>query len=438
MNRLLKKKMIPRVKDFGNTMSRGMLLLMLLLVWGVNVVNGEVGDTFVYLSNTYKITSEDALTCTLTKGNVTDTDPFVVPDNAYNSGTAYEVTKIADNACNSYKGTKIIIGNNVETIGEKAFEHFGEHSAVTLILGTSIRTISNKAFEHLGEQVSGCKVFITDTRKPSNQTLQGQSFEHVKNTTFYVKTEELYNIYYKTNGWRQFDADFNNDGNSYSYPFPYDYIVSKGWKTFIGPEDMSEYYIESIFGKGTKVAYLKEARWLSDINTYHLIFAETNKIEANTPYFINPTTDFEYFSDKTFVEGDMNRTTVKVEYKDGYYANMIGVTDSYGLYPNEFYFRNTGNGMYFYVVGENSDKILANAGKCYFKITQSDKWYDQAVLAKVAMSMDFDDSPTGITDTEVKTQAAKGIYDIHGIYRGNNLQNLPKGLYIVNGKKIIK
>ncbi len=448
MKRSVKKKMIPLAKGFWNIAVRDLLLLLLLLVCGVNEVsgaNGAVGGTFEYQGNTYEITDLNATGsipyCTLKSSKVSNDEPLIVPDYAYNSETEklYMVTAIAANSCDSYRGSKVVIGNNVKTIGEKAFEHFGEHESSTLILGKNVRTIEDKAFEHFGEHKSGSKVFITSRSMPKNMSLRPKSFEHVENTTFYLANEYLYNKYKANNDWRVFDADNNNKGNSYSYPYPYEYDFNKGWKTFIGPEDMENYYIESIFGHGTKVAYLKEAQWISAENTYNLTFAETTAIKANTPYFINPTNDnIVYFSEAKCVVNDNNCTSVAVEGKDGYYAKMIGNAsdeDSY-LKKNEFYFRNY-QGLHFYVAGEDS-KNFVSPGKCHFRITEGTN-DDTPVLAKVAMFMDFDDdTPTGITEVETSIKSPKGIYDIHGMYRGNNLQSLPKGLYIVNGKKIIK
>lgn len=432
MERLVTKKMIP-VKDFWNIASRGLLMLLLLFVCGVNAANAE--DTFKYLNNTYKITSADA--CEMTATSVSNSDPLIVPDEAYDTSTqkSYKVTSIKDNACNSYKGSKVVIGDNVQTIGNKAFEHFGEHDDITLILGKGIKNLDSKSFEHLGEH-KGCKVFCT-SEYPSN--LGTQAFEHVKKTVFYVLNERVYNKYMANTEWAKFDASKNSEGNSYKYPFPYDYELKDKWMTFVGPEDMNASYIESVFGKGTMVAYLKSASWDASQNQYNLVFAETTTIKANTPYFIKPTRkETSYYTEESCKVSDVNCTKVSVEGKTDYYANMIGnVSDEvYYLKPKEFYFRNKEYGIYFYIATEDQ-KSFVNPYKCYFRITKSES--SEPVLAKVAMFMDFDDdTPTGITEVEASAKSPKGIYDIHGMYRGNSLQNLPKGLYIVNGKKIIK
>lgn len=429
MKRLVTKKMIP-VKDFWNIASRGLLMLLLLFVCGVNGANAA--STFTYLNNTYGITSEYA--CEMTATSASDSDPLIVPDEAYNTSTqkSYKVTAIANNACNNYKGLKVVIGDNVQTIGDKAFEHFGEHENTILILGKGITFLDGKSFEHLGEH-KGCKVFCTSEYPPNTKT---QSFEHVQNTVFYVLNELVYDRYKVAANWSDFDG---KKGNSYKYPFPYDYELKDKWMTFVGPEDMDACYIESVFGKGTMVAYLKSASWDASQNQYNLEFAETTTIKANTPYFIKPTRkETSYYTEESCKVSDVNCTKVSVKDKTGYYANMIGNVSeqAYYLKPKEFYFRNKDKGTYFYIATEDQNSFV-NPYKCYFRITKSES--SEPVLAKVAMFMDFDDdTPTGITEVEASAKSPKGIYDIHGMYRGNSLQNLPKGLYIVNGKKIIK
>lgn len=429
MKRLVTKKMIP-VKDFWNIASRGLLMLLLLFVCGVNAANAA--DTFKYLNNEYKITSDDA--CEMTSSSASNSDPIIVPDEAYDTSTqkSYKVTSIANNACKSYTGTKVVIGDNVQTIGNKAFEHFGEHDDITLILGKGIKALDGKSFEHLGEH-KGCKVFCTSKFPP---TIVKESFEHVKNTVFYVLNESVYDKYKAAENWCDFDG---KKGNSYKYPFPYNYELDKKWMTFVGPEDMDASYIESVFGHDTKVAYLRSASWDASQNQYNLVFDETTTIKANTPYFIKPTRkETSYYTEESCKAGDVNCTKVSVEGKSDYYANMIGNVSeqAYYLAINEFYFRNMEYGTYFYIAKEEK-KNFVNPYKCYFRITKSES--SDPVLAKVAMFMDFDDdTPTGITEVEASAKLPKGIYDIHGMYRGNSLQNLPKGLYIVNGKKIIK
>lgn len=50
-----------------------------------------------------------------------------------------------------------------------------------------------------------------------------------------------------------------------------------------------------------------------------------------------------------------------------------------------------------------------------------------------------DDTPTGITEVETAGEVRENrVYTISGQYVGTSLDNLQKGIYIVNGKKVIK
>ena len=50
---------------------------------------------------------------------------------------------------------------------------------------------------------------------------------------------------------------------------------------------------------------------------------------------------------------------------------------------------------------------------------------------------DEEDEPTGIkdVDVDVKNSADGKVFSLNGQYVGTSLDNLPKGIYLVNGKK---
>ncbi len=58
------------------------------------------------------------------------------------------------------------------------------------------------------------------------------------------------------------------------------------------------------------------------------------------------------------------------------------------------------------------------------------------------LSFDFslDNDPSGISGITVDDQAdgERGIYSIDGRYMGNDANALQKGIYIINGKKVVK
>ena len=70
-------------------------------------------------------------------------------------------------------------------------------------------------------------------------------------------------------------------------------------------------------------------------------------------------------------------------------------------------------------------------------LTLEDNTTITAPMDGVAVSLDY----RGVTDGIVRPAAgprAAGVYTISGQYVGTSLDNLQKGIYIVNGKKVIK
>lgn len=90
-----------------------------------------------------------------------------------------------------------------------------------------------------------------------------------------------------------------------------------------------------------------------------------------------------------------------------------------------------------------------NAGKFTFLKPQTEAVYavlTTPVFPKFTGMYEFRTSeitvtgtPTGIQQVEAAASSAvQPIYDLNGRYVGNNLSALPKGVYVVNGKKVVK
>ena len=67
----------------------------------------------------------------------------------------------------------------------------------------------------------------------------------------------------------------------------------------------------------------------------------------------------------------------------------------------------------------------------HFSDDSSDKW-DMAAEVKIAF-----DLSTAIEYLGVETVKDAKVYNLRGQYLGDNLQDLPAGVYIQNGKKVI-
>lgn len=352
---------------------------------------------------------------------------------------------LAEKSFPEFRGDYISIGNYVSTLNDSIFPNFGEGGKpVTLVLGEGVRNME-KAFQHVGEDTIGSSVICLGDTLP---TIDSLTFKNAKNTTFYVKDEEAYKKYKADDSWRRFDSSNNQNGNKYAWPIPFYYETNtpNKWQTIIFPNDLTIGDVTNIFGERTRVAELDSASWNASTSTYNLTFRQkidlTNMnldivlIKANTPYFIWPQNpDAHYASVNTLSAGSATYDKgIEVTGATGKIAHMVGnVTGkNYTLAEKEFYFRNGDDGKaYFY---ESNGASFVKPAKCYFKITDKDG--NNVVHAKIAVSLD--DTVTGISETTVQRVQKKGIYTIDGLYRGNDFNSLPKGLYIVNGKKVIK
>ena len=409
------------------------VLLIALLVCGATA-HAAKGKSFNYLGYTYTVNA-DGKTVTLTKGNSpSNSSDVIVPNYAYDSSTdtKYAVTIIGENTFNAYRGMKVVIGDNVQKIMNKAFEHFGEQQQqVVLILGKGITTLDKKAFEHVGE--NGYANIICKRTTPP--TIDEKSFEQAKKSTFFVADEATYDKYRKADIWSTYDGKATE--NHFAYPIPGYYEIEGGkWKTIVLPEELDADKIRTYFGEDTQVAILESAKYDESSATYHLEFVKASSMEANKPYFIKVgDINASYATEVALDQGASSLDFHVTVMGEGKEAHMVGVCSKYELSKNEFYFRNQGDKMYFYR-SDGGGKDFVNKGKCYFKITKSGD--TQPLMAKFAVNFD-ESSTTGITTVENHADRKRtAIYGIDGQYLGSDLNMLGKGLYIVNGKKIVK
>jgi formylmethanofuran dehydrogenase subunit D len=127
-------------------------------------------------------------------------------------------------------------------------------------------------------------------------------------------------------------------------------------------------------------------------------------------------TQKEYLEIKNVVNYDSNKMRV-LGVKDGKLA-LIDATD------NQL------------VVTDQGRYLPAN--KAYFPITAT----VASATANGIILLDSETYETGINNikTDEFNEKKRGVYTLSGIKasENNNLENLPKGIYIINGKKIVK
>lgn len=94
------------------------LIALVLLATSISVYS----KTFNYNGYQYTVNA-DGKTVTLSAKSDEETGTVIIPDYVYDENdNCYAVTAVATNAFRKFSGSKIVIGDNVTTIGEKAFQ----------------------------------------------------------------------------------------------------------------------------------------------------------------------------------------------------------------------------------------------------------------------------------------------------------------------------
>lgn len=244
-------------------------------------------------------------------------------------------------------------------------------------------------------------------------------------------------------------------------------FTANKWVTAIFPNGVPANEVTSVFGSGTRVAIPSGIPTTSNKNgvimysvSFQLIDWSTNGVPEDTPVMFCPTKDatytmitFENMADDNF-KLDMTKEHVKnpLTADDGATISMKGKYVPYEMHPWDFYFMykdktvdEDGNATYtnpnerakFYRVKEST---TIGSTRCYWTINNASGVKTSGGMApgggNSKENIFFDDYTTGIN--EVNQQIIiEGIYDLNGRKLDFNSSDLPSGMYIKNGKKVI-
>ena len=219
---------------------------------------------------------------------------------------------------------------------------------------------------------------------------------------------------------------------------------AKGWNSIILPVDMTAAQVVEAFGENTQLAEFRalEDNWIKFSTV--VVAADGVVLKKNTPYIIypaqEPLNNYSYKSDggvTEILDGpvyvadgiDYVDQTSKLEHT----VNGIGMTYT-GSYSNsnkvskDSYMFSKGN-----LVHTNKEHTV-KAYRCWLK--------EDVSSGKMLMfSLDGNglDGTTGIHVIEENKQNTNtGIYNLGGVRMNtNNIDKLPKGVYVVNNKVVV-
>lgn len=218
----------------------------------------------------------------------------------------------------------------------------------------------------------------------------------------------------------------------------------KGWNSIILPVDMTAAQVVEAFGENTQLAELRalEDNWI-EFSTVN-VAADGVVLHKNTPYIIYPTKEplgnYSYTIDGV----------TKILYGNVYVANGINYEDQTSNLTHTV----NGGGMTYTGSYSNSNKVskdsymfskgdlvhtskdhTVKAYRCWLK--------EDAHSGKMLMFSLDGNGIDGTTDIHVieenKQNTNTGIYNLGGVRMNtNNVDKLPKGVYVVNNKVVVK
>lgn len=197
------------------------------------------------------------------------------------------------------------------------------------------------------------------------------------------------------------------------------FVADDTWYTICLPFNVAQKQLVEVFG-GENV----ELRTFDHMEGMVMYFKPVDDLAAGVPYLIKPNKNLDNLLFEN-VKIDMAAHPDLQVGADGYF--MKGTYQVTELNPdgtNLF----LGDNNTFFRPSENDHKMKGT--RVYFIIPRK-------AVGKV-LSYDTETIVDGIVDVEVNSQSnSQKVYNINGVYVGDNLRNLTPGVYIVDGKKVV-
>lgn len=200
-------------------------------------------------------------------------------------------------------------------------------------------------------------------------------------------------------------------------------FVAGTWNTVCLPFSLTSDQATQLFGSGYKLAQF------TSVSGTTMRFTTAGTFEAGVPYLVKPTIDVNTANPVVLVDVNITaKTAQKVTHKsdNGEYYSFVG-----NFTQKTFNGDNECNTSRFVATGNELkkpiDNTTLNSLRCYFTVSAT----------APARSLTFDIDEEGGT-TSINTVQGSGVM-VNGYYNlaGQRVAQPTKGLYIVNGKKVV-
>lgn len=195
-------------------------------------------------------------------------------------------------------------------------------------------------------------------------------------------------------------------------------LKAGAWNTICLPFDVTAEQIKNILkAEGMVREYADD-----DATAQTITFKKVEgNMKAGEPYLIKPTEDITSLAFEgvtiTAIEGNLQ-------------GKAYGIWGTLGKYT----MKTDGTELFLNAAGKFvAPAVATNTMKgfrAYFMVPSGS--------SAAAININIDGETTGINSIETETTVNGKVYNLNGQYVGNSLNGLKKGIYVVNGKKVIK
>ena len=191
------------------------------------------------------------------------------------------------------------------------------------------------------------------------------------------------------------------------------------WNTICLPFDVTADQVESVLKATDNVKEFDK----EDKATATIFFKPATEMKAGVPYLIKPTEDATVLNFKGVTINNVD----KLNRKNGNDYCICGVFGKYTM-------KTDGTELFLNAAG----KFVAPAAATNTMKGFRAYFYVPSKVSAAALNINIDGETTGINSIETEATVNGKVYNLNGQYVGNSLNGLKKGIYVVNGKKVIK
>jgi len=215
-------------------------------------------------------------------------------------------------------------------------------------------------------------------------------------------------------------------------------IKAGNWSTICLPFAMTEAQVKSAFGNDVQLADFTGYDTTEDADEnivgITVNFAAATAIEANHPYIIKVSSDVAEFSVNEVEVNPGEATVAAIKRGRKQWSEMTGVYEPTTIDENVLVLSNN---KFYYSTGNTKMKPFRAYFDFYDVLTEVE---NASANSRIRMSFGGDGNTTKIKNVDSLQTNSGRVYSIKGQFMGEDIEieSLPKGLYIVNGKKIVK